>query len=169
MADGEYGFVCTLDGLPLPLPVNITINAADPGFTQGEPSDLTTLLSYTVAPTVIDLLPTLAPLAMLDAVDCTVSVAGGTPAAIEHTADGLPFAPVAMFDSDELTTAVTPAAEATEIGLSVTAFSATISGLPEDLVAGGEITLLAGEGGCTALEAVEGSGPFTFPVEAGTM
>lgn len=169
VADGEYSFLCNIEGLPLPLPVNIAINAADPGFTQGEPSDLTTLLNYTVAPSVIGLLPTLAPDAMLDAVDCTVSVAGGTPAAITHSADGLPFAPVPEFDSDEVTTAVTPAAEATEIGLSVTGFSATLSGLPELLVEGGETTLTAGEGDCSALEAVEGSGPLTFPVVAGTM
>ena len=68
-----------------------------------------------------------------------------------------------------MTTAVTPAAEATEIGLSVTGFSATLSGLPELLVPGGEVVLTAGEGDCGALEAVEGSGPLTFPVAAGTM
>jgi hypothetical protein len=168
-ADAEYGFLCTLDGLPLPLPVNIKINAADPGFIQGQPSNLTTLLNYTVAPSVIGLLPNLAPDAIVDTVSCMVSVAGGAPAEIVHSADGLPFAPEASFDSDEVTTAVTPAAEATAIGLSVTGFSATISGLPEALVPGGEIMLLAGEGGCSAVEPVEGSVPITFPVEAGTM
>ena len=68
-----------------------------------------------------------------------------------------------------MTTAVTPAAEATEIGLSVTGFSATLSGLPEALVPGGVVMLTAGEDGCSAVEAVEGSGPLTYPVAAGTM
>ena len=63
--DGEYTFTCTLDGLPIPLPVVIKINADDPGFAEGETADLTTLLNYVVAPAVIDLLPGLAPDAVL--------------------------------------------------------------------------------------------------------
>ena len=100
---------------------------------------------------------------MVADITATISVVGGTPTAIEHTAEGLPFAPVADFDSDEVTTAVTPDAAATEIELSVTAMSALIDGLG-DLVTGGEITLEAGAGDCGPVEPVEGSDPITFPV-----
>jgi hypothetical protein len=163
---GVYSFTCTLGpDLPIPLPVTITINADDPGFTDGVASDLVTLLNYSVAPSIIGALPGLAPDAMVAGFVVTVSVAGGTPTEIAHTAPGLPFAPVAEFDSDEVTTAVTPDAGAAEIGLSVTALAATINGLG-DLVAGGEIVLEAGSGDCTPVEAVPGSGPLTFDVAA---
>ena len=163
---GVYAFTCSLGpDLPIPLPVTVTINADDPGFTDGVASDLVTLLNYSVAPSIIGALPGLAPGAMVAGFDVTVSVAGGTPTEIAHTAPGLPFAPVAEFDSDEVTTAVTPDAGAVEIGLSVTALSATINGLG-DLVDGGEIVLEAGAGDCGPLEAVPGSGPLTFDVAA---
>jgi hypothetical protein len=159
---GLYGFTCDSDALPIPLPVTIRINADDPGFSEGAESDLTTLLNYTVAPDIIELLPVLAPGAMISALSATVSVAGGTPAAIEHgTADPLPIAPAAEFDSDTLITPVTPTS--TSVELSVTSFTATINGLG-DLVPGGEVDITAGADGCTAVEAAEGSGPLTFDV-----
>jgi len=164
--DGEYTFTCTLSGLPIPLPVEITINADDPGFSEGAASDLTTLLNYVVAPSVIDLLPGLAPDAEISDLTAEVGVEGGTPASIEHTAEGLPFSPAAEFDSDEVTTSVTPDEGAGEVALSVTSFTTTITGLPEALIPGGEIELTAGEGDCGALEPVEGSGPLAFPVAA---
>jgi len=162
--DGEYTFTCTLSGLPIPLPVVIKINADDPGFAEGETADLTTLLNYVVAPAVIDLLPGLAPDAVLADLTAEVGVEGGTPGPIEHTAEGLPFSPVPEFNSDEVTTSVTP--DADEVSLSVISFTTTITGLPPALIPGGEIALTAGEGDCGALEPVEGSGPLAFPVAA---
>jgi hypothetical protein len=100
---------------------------------------------------------------MVASVEATVSVAGGTPTEIAHNAAGTPFPPVAEFDSDPVTTAVTSEGPATEISLSVTAMSALINGLG-DLVEGGEIELTAGSGDCTALEALPDSGPVTFDV-----
>jgi len=93
-----------------------------------------------------------------------VGVEGGTPGPIEHTAEGLPFSPVPEFNSDEVTTSVTP--DADEVSLSVISFTTTITGLPPALIPGGEIALTAGEGDCGALEPVEGSGPLAFPVAA---
>ncbi len=52
---GVYTFTCALSTLDLP--VTIKINADDPGFTQGEASDMTTVLDYLVAPALIGSLP----------------------------------------------------------------------------------------------------------------
>lgn len=163
---GEYTFTCVLSGLPIPLPVGIKINADDPGFVEASASDLTTLLNFSVAPAVIGLLPDLAPDAEITEVDVAVGVAGGMPTEILHTAVGLPFSPVGEFDSDEVTTSVTPDVGATEIALSVDAFTTRVEGLPTSLVPEGFILLTAGVDDCGALEPVAGSGPLTFPVEA---
>jgi hypothetical protein len=169
MEGGKYLYTCVLSALPIPLPVGIQIHSFDPGFRQGEPSNLTTLLNYSVAPPVINLLPGLAPDAMFDIVDCSVGVSGGTPTSIFHTAEGLPFAPVGEFDSDQVTTEVTPTGDATELSLALASCRFRLSGLPLSLVPGGVIDLISGEGGCGAMEAVEGSGPLTFPVESDGM
>jgi hypothetical protein len=160
---GLWEFTCALSSFDLP--VTIKINAADPGFTQGETSDMTTVLDYLVAPDIIGLLPTVAPDAMITAVTSAVALAGGTPADLDgYTVADLPMEPVAEFSSEPLVTAVTVDADATEIALSVTAMSATINGIPETLVPGGVLVLEAGEGDCTALTVVDGSGPLTFDV-----
>ena len=162
-SNGTYGFTCTLSGLPIPMPVTIRIDAEDPGFVKGQASSLTTLLHYEVAPAVVNLFPDLAPDSMFDLVEATVTVSGGTPTEIAHTAPGLPFAPRGAFDSDEITTVMTAGVSATELGLSITAARFVISGLPESLVVGGEIELAAGQGDCDPLSAV--SGPLTFSVQ----
>jgi hypothetical protein len=164
----EYTFTCLLARLPIPLPVSIALYAEDPGFTEGTTTTLTSQLSYSVAPSVIGLLPDLAPDSRIASVDTTVGVAGGTPTSILYDATEapniLPFPPVGEFDSTEVMTDITPDSGATEIVLSVEAFSAVVNGLPESLVPGGQIELTAGEGDCGPLEPVEGSGPLTFPV-----
>jgi hypothetical protein len=161
-ATAEYSFTCQIEGLPIDLPVTIEIEAADPGFAAGETATLVTELNYTVAPAVIDLLPGLAPEAVVDEVVAEMGVTGATPTSIEHGAEGLPFAPMPEFSSGVVETEVTPDEGATEVALSIDAFSATISGLPPALVSGGEITLGAGAGDCGALETTDG--PLTFPV-----
>ena len=166
---GQYTFTCTLSGLPIPLPVVISILAEDPGFAEGTATSLTSQLAYSVAPAVIGLLPDLAPDAMVDSVDASVGVAGGMPTSITFDATAapntLPFSPVAEFDSTEEMNDITPDAGASEIALSVDAFSTVITGLPENF--GGTITLEAGvTEGCTELAPVEGSGPLTFSVAA---
>jgi hypothetical protein len=135
---GLYGFSCAL--ATFDLPVTIKINAEDPGFTEGAASDLTSTLDYIVAPDIIDLLPTLAPDAMISETTSTVGVTGGTPAEISpYTVAGLPIAPTAEFSSEPNTTAITPTL--TTVGLAVTAMSATITGIPDALVPGGTLTL----------------------------
>jgi len=168
-ASATYTFTCTLSGLPIPLPVGITINVCEPGpeLVANVESDLTTQLGYSVAPAVIGLLPDLAPDAEITAVDVTVGVAGGMPLTITHTADGLPFSPAPEFISDLVTTAVTPDLEATEIALSVEAFTTVVEGLPTSLVPEGFIELSAGIGDCDALATDDG--PVTLPVSGPPM
>lgn len=165
MRETEYSFTCSLESLPIPLPVSIALESNDPGFSQNQPSNLTTLLHYSVAPAVINLLPDLAPNAFIDVVECGVGVEGGAPTSIEHTAQGLPFAPVGEFDSDELMTDVTPDADASQLLLDIRSFRVRITGIPLSLVPAGEVELVAGQGDCGALELVEGSSPIVFSVE----
>ena len=168
-ASATYTFTCVLSGLPIPLPVGITINVCEPGpeLVANVESDLTTQLGFSVAPAVIGLLPDLAPEALITDVDVTVGVAGGMPLTITHTAVGLPFEPVGEFISDLVTTAVTPDLEASEIALSVDGFSTTVEGIPTSLVPEGFIVLTAGIDDCGALETVDG--PVTFPVSGPPM
>ena len=114
------------------------------------------------APDVISLLPGLAPDATISDLSSEVGVAGATPAPIAHTAEGLPFAPAAEFDSDVVTTELTPDEGAGEVSLGISSFTTTITGLPEALIPGGEIELSAGEGDCGDLE----GDAATYPVAA---
>ncbi|MGB8332373.1 MAG: DUF2490 domain-containing protein, partial [Polyangiales bacterium] len=83
----------------------------------------------------------------------------------QRFADGLPFSPVGLFSSDEVSTVVTADAGASQLRLAVTAARFLINGLPVALVPEGFIDLEAGQGDCDALAADTGSGPLTFPVE----
>jgi hypothetical protein len=162
----EYGFTCVLSGLPIPLPVTITIHAEDPGFVAGSTTTLTAQLNYSVAPAVIDLLPDLAPNALVDVVDAVISISGGMPTSIlfDETAppNTLPFAPVGLFESMPVMTPITPSPSASQVALSVDAFTARVIGIPESLLPDGVLTLTANEGDCGGLEALNGSGPLTF-------
>jgi len=135
-APGTYAFECETSGLPIPLPVTIVISTADaePALAEEQESTLTTQLSYVVAPEIIGLLPTLAPDAVISALTCDLGVAnGGDLSVISHTADGLPSAPAAEFDSDVVQSVITPGAGAGTVDLSVETFETLITGLPEDL------------------------------------
>ena len=102
---------------------------------------------------------------MITGVTSAISITGGTPEEEDrYEVLPVPFAPVAMFSSDPVTTSVTADADATEIALEVTAMSATIDGLPEVLVPGGVLTLEAGAGDCTELVLAEGSSVLTLEV-----
>lgn len=151
-AEGVYSFTCNLDGLPIPLPVTVTIGTAeaDPALAEGAESTLTTQLNFTVAPAVIDLLPNLAPDAEISSLTSSIGVTnGGDLSEIAHVpADPLPQAPLPMFDSDIVDSAITPGAGSVE--LSVASFVTVITGL--DDILGMDLTLEAGSGECGALE-----------------
>ena len=139
--------------------MTIAVNLDDPAFTAGAATEVTSTLNYIVAPDVISLLPGLAPDAMISDLTAEIGVTGATPTTIEHTAEGLPFSPAAAFDSDEVTTSVTPDEGASEVTFGVSSFTTTITGLPEALVPGGEIVLGAGDGDCGDLEGDAASYP----------
>ncbi len=148
---GVYSFTCNLEGLPIPLPVTVTIGTADadPALGQDAESTLTTQLNFTVAPAVIDLLPNLAPDAMISELTSSIGVTNADFSVIEHTtADPLPQAPQAMFDSDIVNSFITPTG-AGDVELSVTTFVTTITGL--DDILGFDLTLEAGVNECGPL------------------
>ena len=165
---GTYAFECETSGLQIPLPVTIVISTADAeaALAEEQESTLTTQLSYVVAPDIIDLLPGLAPDAVISALTCDLGVAnGGDLSVISHTADGLPSAPAAEFDSDVVQSVITPGAGAGTVDLSVETFETLITGLPPLLVPGGEIEVAAGAGDCGDLMGEVLSLPVAAPAQ----
>ena len=165
--EGEYTFDCEIDladqTLTVPVTIRITTAEAEPGFAEGSDTELTTQLAYEVDPLIIELIPVFAPDSMISVVECDIAVTGATPEPITHTAEGLPFTPVGNFDSDTVVTTSQASEGAELVELSISTFSTTITGLGE-LVPGGEFVLTAGEGDCTDIVAVDGSGPIEFEV-----
>ena len=102
------------------------------------------------------------PDAVISELECGVGVTNSNISVIAHSADGLPIAPMPEFDSDVVESIVEPGEGAGTVDLSIESFTTLITGLPEALVPGGEISLTAGEGDCGALE----GDPLALPVAA---
>lgn len=159
---GLYVTACTSEGLPIPYPIEFTLNATvERLVADGRTSTLTTSVRVLGGG---GLCPLLEPIAFLSAAQVVVAVDGAQPIEIIHGLETMVPADCLFFETETRMTEITPDPGATAVTLEISGFSMTVTG-PENLYPGGEITVPSEDYPCEDIVLEEGSSVIAFPVE----
>jgi len=165
LESGLYAMECSVtvgDDFHVPVPIHLTLNATAARLVaDGGASALTTSASVIMT----DLCTPLVDPATVffSAVELVIAVQGADPMEIVHRSDSMIPAGCA-FETESQITEVTPDPGATTVTLEITHFSLTVSGFPESLVPGGEITFADEDSECGEIRLREGSSVTALPV-----
>lgn len=160
---GLYVTECTFETLPIPYPIRFAVDASmSPALTVGGTSTLTTSAVIRPWPELIPALPS-----DLDVVasvaELSLAVTGAHPSSIVHTLPE-PTPDYVPLELDTQRTEVTHDRIAARVTVEVAHFSMTVTGLPESLVPGGEITVPSEGYECGDVYLENGSSVIAFPV-----
>lgn len=157
---GLYVMECTSEGFPIPIPIELLLDASlSPAATVGSNVTLTTSARVWVGRDIPR-----APMddSVVSAATLVLEVRGAEPTEIVHSLASVTFGSELQMDT-QLTEVMHDRAS-DMITVEVSAFSVTVSNLPENLVPGGELTVPSDDYPCGDIVLQEGSTAIAFPV-----
>lgn len=157
---GLYVMECTAPGLPIPIPFEFILHASlHPALTVGSHSTLTTSAEVWFGR---DLPRSPEDESIVSAATLILTVGGAEPTEIVHAlANETPYG---FLEMDTQVTEATHNGTAETVTVEISQFSVTVTGLPENLVPGGEITVPNEDYECGDIVLRDGSSAFVFPV-----
>lgn len=158
---GLYVTECIFEGVPIPLPIRFTLTGTmSPALMVGGTSTLTTSAVMRPWGEVIPLLPSNV---VASAAELSLAVTGAHATTIVHTLPE-PTPGYVPLEMDTQMTEVTHDGLAERVTVEITQFSMTVTGIPESLVPGGEITVPSEGYECGDIHLRDGSSVIAFPV-----